>query len=165
MVNSNTCFKGANVHCRKIFTYKWFKCHGKYFRHIWFYIKQIMHACWQETSRDSGLGTPHMKGVGMLVVSLRGVNFRFCSHLGCHHIFWATPRSVSLVSFKISDEHPHPFHMRIPPRPGIQPGSQNPDPILDQKCHFSHWFSDLVVVTKRNITCLHNQKLCHHCWN
>lgn len=24
-----------------------------------------------------------MKGVGMLVVSLRGVNFRFWSHLGC----------------------------------------------------------------------------------
>ena len=24
-----------------------------------------------------------MKGVGMLVVSLRGVNFGFCSHLGC----------------------------------------------------------------------------------
>ena len=28
-------------------------------------------------------GTPHMKGVGMLVVSLRGVNFEFWSHLGC----------------------------------------------------------------------------------
>ena len=28
-------------------------------------------------------GTPHMKGVGMLVVSLRGVNFGFWSHLGC----------------------------------------------------------------------------------
>ena len=27
--------------------------------------------------------TPHMKGVGMLVVSLRGVNFKFWSHLGC----------------------------------------------------------------------------------
>ena len=27
--------------------------------------------------------TPHMKGVGMLVVSLRGVNFEFWSHLGC----------------------------------------------------------------------------------
>lgn len=25
----------------------------------------------------------YMKGVGMLVVSLRGVNFRFWSHLGC----------------------------------------------------------------------------------
>ena len=30
-----------------------------------------------------GGGTPHMKGVGMLVVSLRGVNFRFWSRLGC----------------------------------------------------------------------------------
>ena len=28
-------------------------------------------------------GTPHMKGVGMLVFSLRDVNFGFCSHLGC----------------------------------------------------------------------------------
>ena len=28
-------------------------------------------------------GTPHMKVVGMLVVSLRGVNFGFWSHLGC----------------------------------------------------------------------------------
>ena len=30
-----------------------------------------------------GGGTPHMKGVGMLVVSLREVNFRFRSRLGC----------------------------------------------------------------------------------
>ena len=30
-----------------------------------------------------GGGNPHMKGVGMLVVSLRGVNFGFWSHLGC----------------------------------------------------------------------------------
>ena len=30
-----------------------------------------------------GGGTPHMKGVGMLVVSLRGVNFGFWSRLGC----------------------------------------------------------------------------------
>ena len=29
-----------------------------------------------------GGGTPHMKGVGMLVVSLRGVNLGFWSHLG-----------------------------------------------------------------------------------
>ena len=28
-------------------------------------------------------GTPHMKAVGMLVVSLRGVIFGFWSHLGC----------------------------------------------------------------------------------
>ena len=30
-----------------------------------------------------GGGTPHMKVVGILVVSLRGVNFGFWSHLGC----------------------------------------------------------------------------------
>ena len=30
-----------------------------------------------------GGGTSHMKGVGMLVVSLRGVDFGFWSHLGC----------------------------------------------------------------------------------
>ena len=30
-----------------------------------------------------GGGTRHMKGMGMLVVSLRGVNFGFWSHLGC----------------------------------------------------------------------------------
>ena len=27
--------------------------------------------------------TPHIKGVEMLVVSLRGVHFGFSSHLGC----------------------------------------------------------------------------------
>ena len=30
-----------------------------------------------------GGGTPHMKGVGMLVVSRRGLNFGFWSQLGC----------------------------------------------------------------------------------
>ena len=35
------------------------------------------------SSSSPGEGTPHVKGVGMLVVSLRGVNFGFCSHLGC----------------------------------------------------------------------------------
>ena len=30
-----------------------------------------------------GGGTPHIKGVGMLVVSLTGINFGFWSHLGC----------------------------------------------------------------------------------
>ena len=30
-----------------------------------------------------GGGTPHIKVVGMLVVSLRAVNFGFWSHLGC----------------------------------------------------------------------------------
>ena len=33
--------------------------------------------------RRRGGGTPHMKGVGMLVVSLSGVNFGFWSRLGC----------------------------------------------------------------------------------
>ena len=33
-------------------------------------------------SRGGG-GTPYMKGVGMLVVSLRSVNFGFWSLLGC----------------------------------------------------------------------------------
>ena len=33
-------------------------------------------------SRGGG-GNPYMKGVGMFVVSLRGVNFGFWSHLGC----------------------------------------------------------------------------------
>ena len=28
-------------------------------------------------------GAPHIKGVGMLVVSIRGVNFGFWSQLGC----------------------------------------------------------------------------------
>ena len=58
---------------------------------------------------------------------------------------------------KFPTKIPTPFICRSPP--GIQPGSQNPDPILDQKCHFSHWFSDLVVVTKRNITCLHKPEI------
>ena len=30
-----------------------------------------------------GGGNSHMKGAGMLVVSLRGVNFIFWCHLGC----------------------------------------------------------------------------------
>ena len=36
--------------------------------------------------------TPHMKGVGMLVVSLRGVNFGFWSHLGPVYIKVGDPR-------------------------------------------------------------------------
>ena len=35
------------------------------------------------TPGGGGWGTSHMKGAGMLVVSLRGVNFGFWSHLGC----------------------------------------------------------------------------------
>ena len=37
----------------------------------------------KKTRGGGGGGTPDMKGVGMLIVSLRGVNFGFWSHLGC----------------------------------------------------------------------------------
>ena len=47
-------------------------------------------------------GTPHMKGVGILVVSLRGVNFRFWSHLGC---LGKTPSYLAVkVSFRVARE-------------------------------------------------------------
>ena len=36
-----------------------------------------------ESPGKGGGGTPHMKVEGMLVVSLRGVNFGFWSHVGC----------------------------------------------------------------------------------
>ena len=46
--------------------------------------------------------TPHIKGVGMLVVSLRGVNFRFWSHLGC---LGKTPSYLAVkVSFRVARE-------------------------------------------------------------
>ena len=35
------------------------------------------------TAQNPGGWTPHMKGVSMLVVSCRVVNFGFWSHLGC----------------------------------------------------------------------------------
>ena len=38
---------------------------------------------WQPPGGGEGGGTPHMKVGGMLVVSLRDVNFGFWSHLGC----------------------------------------------------------------------------------
>ena len=43
---------------------------------------------WYEVPRNvqphvAGGGTPHMKGVGILVVSCRGVNVGFWSRLGC----------------------------------------------------------------------------------
>ena len=40
------------------------------------------HICWANLP-PGGRGDSHMKGAGMLVVSLRGVNFRFWSHLVC----------------------------------------------------------------------------------
>ena len=36
------------------------------------------------SSGGGGGGESHMKGAGMLVVSLRGLNFGFWSHLGCY---------------------------------------------------------------------------------
>ena len=37
----------------------------------------------EDAGRGEGGGTPDMKWVGMLIVSLRGVNFGLWSHLGC----------------------------------------------------------------------------------
>ena len=37
----------------------------------------------QTRGGGGGGGGPHKKGVGMLFVSLRGINFGFWSHLGC----------------------------------------------------------------------------------
>ena len=37
----------------------------------------------EEDAGEGGGGTPDMKWVGMLIVSLRGVNFGLWSHLGC----------------------------------------------------------------------------------
>ena len=106
---------------------------------------------WEMTARG---GDSHMKWTGMLVVSLRGVNFGFWSRLGCPGknviifsrqglVFGCTRRnnkkerilirysysfrglhnvrphpdwSLLGVKFKISDEHPRPFHMGVPPR-------------------------------------------------
>ena len=42
-----------------------------------------MTSCIYKGSTGLLLGDSHMKGVGMLVVSLTGVNFRFWSRLGC----------------------------------------------------------------------------------
>ena len=43
-----------------------------------------------------------MKGVGTLVISLRGVNFRFWSHLG---FFGKTPLYLAVkVSFRVARE-------------------------------------------------------------
>ena len=48
-----------------------------------------------------GGGTPHMKGVGMLVLSLRGVNFGFWSQ----GVLGKTPLYVAVkVSFRVARE-------------------------------------------------------------
>ena len=57
--------------------------------------------------------TPHMKGVGMLVVSLRGVNSGFWSHLGCSEqnaiIFggdeWSLRAFASMRALRFFFEH------------------------------------------------------------
>ena len=46
-------------------------------------VMAVMLSDLQAPGGGGGGGTPHMKVVGMLVVSLRGVNFGFWSHLGC----------------------------------------------------------------------------------
>ena len=44
-------------------------------------LSSVVHT-WGGIPGEGG-GVMHMKGTGMLVVSLRGFNFRFWSHLGC----------------------------------------------------------------------------------
>ena len=57
---------------------------------------------WLQTGKVPGGRTPHMKVVGMLVVSLRGVNFGFWSPLGCSG---QTPSYLALkVSFRVARE-------------------------------------------------------------
>ena len=49
-----------------------------------FYYQNPSGFCFSHANPGGGGETWHMKGgVGMLVVSLRGVNFEFWSHLGC----------------------------------------------------------------------------------
>ena len=56
----------------------------------------------QKSATPGGGGTSHMKGVGMFVDSLRGVNFGFCSHLGCSG---KTPSYLAVkVSFRVVRE-------------------------------------------------------------
>ena len=44
-------------------------------------------------------GFRYMKGVGMLVVSLRGINFGFWSHLGCSGQNAIRPFPIALSTF------------------------------------------------------------------
>ena len=60
-----------------------------------------------------------MKQTGMLVVSLREINFGFWSRLGCcgQSANILSCQGLTLgVTFKISDEHPRLFHIGVPPR-------------------------------------------------
>ena len=43
----------------------------------------FVHRQYRSPKPGGGGGTPLMKAVGMLVVSLRGISFGFWSHLGC----------------------------------------------------------------------------------
>ena len=79
----------------------------------------------------AGWQTPHMKGVGMLVVSLRGINFGVWWHAKKYrniHIVCVLTWSLLGVKKRLgpvpSDEHPHTFHMRSPPPPPPPPGVQ-----------------------------------------
>ena len=47
------------------------------------YDSAFRHSCLVETMQMAGGGDSYMKQTGMLVVSLRGVNFLFWSRLGC----------------------------------------------------------------------------------
>ena len=47
------------------------------------YYSQYQFQMPQSQSGGGGGGDSNIKKVGMLVVALRGVNFRFWSHLGC----------------------------------------------------------------------------------
>ena len=60
------------------------------------------HISSKNTPGEEGGVIPHMKVVGMLVVSLRGVNFRFWSHLEC--MFYNV---VSFRGQKKLGPHPH----------------------------------------------------------
>ena len=52
--------------------------------------------------QGGGGGTPYMTGVGMLFVSLRGINFGFWSRLGC---YGQTPLYLAVkVSFRVALE-------------------------------------------------------------
>ena len=62
-------------------------------------------ACERPTgSPKGGGGTPHMKGVGMFLVSLKGVNFGFWSHLGCSGQNAIIFRREGLVTFRVARE-------------------------------------------------------------
>ena len=46
-------------------------------------LRRIEYGELSQVPGGGGVGDSHMKQTGMLVISLRGVNFGFWSHLGC----------------------------------------------------------------------------------